>query len=126
MSLNFKIINNTNLVKKIKSYFYKFKHRHIEKKYHVLKGRSNLSKEKVADSAMQTANKLWTVFVMSIVTVPFALVIKLLINNSNEQTINTIFTAYALSLVLVYLIGIPLAIYFRNMALDIYDYLDKQ
>ena len=93
-----------------------------------LKGRSEKSIEKTADSFLDLSNKLFAVIFLSFITVPLAGLVKNLGSSSSSSTISIDTLAIFIStngIVLGLLVGVGVfwAWRFRTIALNLYDTL---
>ncbi len=105
--------------------------RSIVKKLPFLKGRSQKSFEKTADSFMGTANKLFGAIYLSVVALPLSAVIGKIISTSGNtvsptvEDIKVFFNVYGLFLLTIYVIAIVWAWSFRKTALNLYDSIES-
>lgn len=93
----------------------------------VLKNQSEKSREKIADSFMTLSNNLWSVVIVSIISIPLSAVIgSLFVEKMKNLTFNEFkrnFDAYSMIILLLLITAIILALWFRSKALKIYNTL---
>ena len=102
----------------------------IDKKFQFLRGKSITSLEKTADSFMNVSNRLWGFLFISLVSIPFSLLLKSEKGHisSIKDLLNVIMKYELILLVVLFflVVGAAIAYKVRDWALCIYDYLDGE
>jgi hypothetical protein len=93
--------------------------------YPVLKGHSQKSREKIADSYMTISNNLWSVVFVSVIALPLGGVFNSLFSEKplkpSFEILKTNMDSYFWILSILLILATGLALLFRRSALRIYD-----
>ncbi len=93
------------------------------------RARSFKSREKIADTLMDLSTKIWMVIYVAIVSLPLAMIFRLVIGeghaNSLSQIIDSNVKFYFVLLIAILAAGMIMAKKIQKTALDIYDSLER-